>query len=357
VSTLFVASIALFLLLVAYLLLLMSFLVGLWRARGIARSRAVTEQAVQAMGTWLVVVVTSREPQRADQARATIRDRLAELKAEEQQMTLFTLAHNVGGEGITVLREISEELGILDRVESEATSGRWSRRLLAVRLMASLNVRSPRIRQHLDDPHPAVRAQCAQWATADPTEANMSRLAEMVEDPHGRCRFEAQDALARLGVTASGTVLGLLRSEHPRQVEAGLRIAALTSDPGYTETLHSFLMTGTPRQQLLAAASLSTADEPALHALHRLVCHDDPVIRQKAIEILAEDRDWHQTTAIAPLLSDPSRTVRRAAGLALLRLGAPGMIILRQRAAAETRPPDRAETSGNRPDELAGSQQ
>lgn len=352
-STLTISSIALVILLAAYLCLLLSFVIGLQRARRIARSRAATEQAIQAMGTWLVVAVTSREPERADQARATIRDRLASLKTDEQQMALFTLSHNVGGEGIAVLRDVSEELGILRRIEVEATTESWSRRILAIRLMASLRVRSPRIRVHLDDPDPAVRAQCAQWATADPTETNLKRLADMVEDPHSRCRFEAQDALARLGVTAAGTVLGLLHSDNPQRVNAGLRIAALTSNPIYTETLRSFLVTRTPQQQLLAAASLSTADASAAEALHRLVHHHDPAVRQQAVEILAENRDWHQATVIAPLLADPSRTVRHKASLALLRLGAPGMIMLRQRATEETHAPDHAEDRDEQREELA----
>jgi lambda repressor-like predicted transcriptional regulator len=347
VNSLSAVSIALVVLLVAYLFLLLSLGIGLLRARRIARSRTTTEQAVQAMGTWLAVAVTSREPQRVHRARAAVRNRLTALTTGEQRMALFVLARNVTGEGIIVLRELSEELGIRARIESETTSRVWHRRLLAVRLMAALEVRDPRIRDLLDDPNPTVRAQCVQWATADPTPANLERLAEMVEDPDDRCRFEARDALTRLGVVAAGTVLDMLRSDRPRRVDTGLRIASLARDPGYTETLRSFLRTGTPEQQVLAAASLSAADPAALRTLHRLICHTDPTIRLAAVEVLAEDKDWHQATVIAPLLADPSHTVRRAAGLALLRLGAPGLIMLRRGAAEATTVPGRADSSGH----------
>jgi HEAT repeat protein len=99
--------------------------------------------------------------------------------------------------------------------------------------------------------------------------------------------------------------------------------------------LRSFCEKGTPEQQLLAAESLSTADTTALQTLHRLLLHQDPLIRQDAIEVLAEDRDWQQASRLAPLLDDPSRSVRRAASVALMQMGAPGLIMLRRKAAEE----------------------
>jgi hypothetical protein len=350
-----VVSLVLVVLLASYLALLLVFGVGLLRARRLARSRAITEEAIRNVNTWLVVAVTSQDPSRRDHARLSMRDLLQGLKSQERQMVLFTLAHAVTGQEITVLRELSEELGVLDELETEATSGSWTDRLLAVRLMAALQVRSPRIRNHLADPQPAVRAQCAQWVVADPTEENLALLADMVEDPDDRCRFEAQDALARLGMTARDTVLGLLRSERPQRIDAGLRISTLTRDPAYSDTLRSLLATGAPKQQLLAAKSLSTADETALETLHRLVGHFDPVIRQNAVQILVENRDWRQATVIAPLLEDPSRTVRRVAGTALLRLGAPGLIILRHRATEVRAAPWRVTEPSGYQDDLTGS--
>jgi hypothetical protein len=260
---------------------------------------------------------------------------LRALTIAEARSVLSELAASFDGASLATLRSLAASLGLIDRDKAGLRSRRLSRRLTAARFLTMLGVTSDDIARLLRDRHPSVRAQAAVWAAAHPTEQTLDAVAALLSDPDGRCRFEAKDTLARLGRRATPLLTRLLASTDAGTVTASLEIAAVSSDPAYVPAAARLARAGTAVDRALAATVLASSGGPAaVETLRDML--DDPhsVVRRAAVSALAARGDWPAAPLVAARLDDPSSAVREDAGLALLRLGAPGIVLLRDAARA-----------------------
>jgi HEAT repeat protein len=263
-----------------------------------------------------------------------VRALLEPLRGVEKWMALMLVAAAVGGQSLVMLRGVAADLGLVEQAERSLRARSWVRRLLAARFLTAVSHRSARVLDLARDPHPAVRAQAALWVAVNDEPPHVEALGDLLADADPRCRFNAKDSLARVGTRATDLVTRLLSSPDPVRRRGALEIAGAVGDAAYLPALRDIATTGQSRQQALATTALgATGDPAATELLGELLANDDVTVRCRAVAALAGMADWRNAAVILPLLDDESRTVRREAGLALLRLGAPGLVLLREAAA------------------------
>ncbi|MDQ1288275.1 MAG: repeat protein [Actinomycetota bacterium] len=320
-----------------YGLLLLLLVAGVLRTAHRARRARVTDEVSHEILAALADHETAPDDRAAAAALARIADTARTLRGTEVRLTLMAVATAVGGESLAALRDVADRLGLIAQAERSARHRSWVERLLAARFLTALSVTSGTVRLLLRDPHCAVRAQAAAWVTVNDSPETVGVLGTLLVDPDPRCRFAAKDTLARLGTRASAQVESLLRSPDPIVRRSALEIAGAAGDPVYLPALREIALTGEPAHQALAATALGATGDPEVTGVLRdLLGHPDATVRHHTVTALAATADWRHAADIVPLLHDRSHTVRRAAGMGLLRLGAPGLILLREAASRDS---------------------
>lgn len=233
------------------------------------------------------------------------------------------------GESRALLHDLAEEVGLATAVRGRLRSRRWRHRLRAVRFVGDVGLAGVDVTTLLGDPVACVRALAARTAANLQQAAAVDGLVAMLTDSDGRCRFEARDALVRLGTPAVPELVRLLDGSDERLHAAVLQIAALARDPAYVPAATRILAAGAPRLRALAAAALGSSGDPsAAGPLRAALTAPDAVVRRAVAAALADLGDWRAAPMLAELLGDAAWLVRREAGLALLRLTPPGRVML-----------------------------
>ncbi len=248
-----------------------------------------------------------------------------------QVIAFLEMSRNVTGTGKERLSFVARQVGLVDRARKLCVSRRWTRRLRGARILSRLDVVDPLVEQLLSDPHPAVRAQAAEWAAAHPSVTVISAMLALLADPATQARFAVQDALLRMGGIVAGPLAMFLESHAGRAAEAGLRVAESLAEPSF----------GPPGLRLsraddvgvrIAAAKLlgAVGDAAAAERLMELLDDADSSVRAAAAQSLGRMQHWQAAALLAYHLRDSAWRVRRAAGLALRSIGAPGVLFLRR---------------------------
>lgn len=294
-------------------------------------------------GAWLVLA-RRRTHRYMERGRAALRglvtadvvteDDLATIRALPPRIRarLFVeLSRNFGGSVRDRLSEIAAEVGTLGPIERMLRSRFWWRRLRAVRTLSALDASEAVILERLQDPHPAVRAQVAEWAADHPSPAILRALLEMLSRSDALYRFTVQDSLLRAGDAAAEPLAAYLEGRSGAEVIPALEVAATLAHPALTPPAHSLSHDPDPPVRARAAAVLgSVGGEEAIARLLDLMGDPEAEVRASAVRALARLGHWPAATAIAQRLRDPVWEVRRAAGLGLLALGSPGLLLLRR---------------------------
>jgi len=253
------------------------------------------------------------------------------LPNDVQVLAFLEISRNVSGSQKERLRFVARQIGVVDRARKLCESKRWARRLRGTRILSRLDVADPVVLQLLADPHPAVRAQAAEWAASQPSAPVISAMLTLLADPATQARFAVQNALLRMGGIVARPLAEFLESQSGRAAEAGLRVAESLAEPSF----------GPPALRLsraddigvrVAAAKLlgAVADAAAAQRLMELVGDDESRVRAAAAQSLGRMQHWQAGSTLAERLRDPTWRVRREAGLALRALGAPGALFLRR---------------------------
>lgn len=210
-------------------------------------------------------------------------------------------------------------------------SGRWPRRLKGVRLLAILGAGHTTVPPLLDDPSPEVRSAAAAWAANHPSPPVITRLVRMLSDEALACRLTAQDALIRMGRHAVPAIIHHLGEAVPAALATALLIASRVHDsalvgPALVHRNHS----DPAVRAAVAQVAASGGGTDGVEGLERFLADPAAAVRATAAAGLGVLKHWPSSPLLADRLCDPAWEVRRAAGLALDRLGSPGQLYLQR---------------------------
>ena len=246
---------------------------------------------------------------------------------------MLDLAPSVTGTSRTILVSLAEEIGLLGRARAGVRSFRWSTRLYSARVFTALGIESDVLDTLVTDRSPEVRAQAARWCVATPTPSAIQHLIEMLNDDDGRCRFAAQDALIRVGLPGSESLLRALEASTGKETRQILQVAAAMGDDRFYAQASERTTSPSADIRALAVAVLARTGNP--HAGPTLVAmldDESPEVVLAAAAGLAKVGFWRGAVAVEKLLGHESWDLRKQAGLTLLGLGAPGAVLLRSTA-------------------------
>jgi HEAT repeats len=258
-------------------------------------------------------------------------DALGKLPHDAQVTAFLEISRNLSGAGKERLRFIAARVGLIDRARKLCDSRMWTRRLRGARILSRLDVSDPVVEKLLGDPHPALRAQAAEWAAAQPSVPVISAMLGLLADPATQARFAVQNALLRMGGVVAGPLAAFLETHSGRAVEAGLRVAESLAEVSFCPA--ALTLSGDEDAGIrVAAARLLGAIGGAAVAerLTELLRDEDSKVRAAAAFSLGRMQHWQSAPQIAECLRDPKWRVRRDAGLALRAIGAPGALFLRR---------------------------
>jgi len=192
-------------------------------------------------------------------------------------------------------------------------------------------VPDPLVLKLLADPHPAVRAQAAEWAAVQPSPEVISAMLTLLADPATQARFAVQNALLRMGGTIAGPLTSFLETHTGRAAEAGLRVAESVAEPSFAPAAQRLSRDDDAGIRVAAAKLLGAiGDAPAAQRLIDMLRDGESRVRAAAANALGRMQYWAAGSLLSDCLRDPAWRVRKEAGLALRAIGAPGTLFLRR---------------------------
>jgi len=294
---------------------------GLWLFLNQRRIRRLTEVARESLAH-----LVTRGTVNVDDI-----DALRQLPNNVQVMAFLEMSRNVTGAGKERLSFVARQVGLVDRAQKLCVSRRWTRRLRGARILSRLGVVDPLVQQLLSDPHPAVRAQAAEWAAAQPSVTVISAMLALLADPATQARFAVQDALLRMGGIVAGPLATFLETHTGRAAEAGLRVAESLAEPSFGPAALRLSRVDDVGVRIAAAKLLgAVGGAAAAERLMELLDDADSSVKAAAAQSLGRMQHWQAAALLAHRLRDSAWKVRRAAGLALRSIGAPGVLFLRR---------------------------
>lgn len=294
-------------------------------------------------GLWLFVnhrrVLRLTEAARESLARLVTRgtinvediELLRQLRQDVQVAVFLETSRNLTGEGKERLRFVAREVSLLERARKLCENRAWTRRLRGARLLARMDVADPVVEKLLLDPNPAVRAQAAEWAAAQPSIRIISTMLTMLADPATQARFAVQDALLRMGGIVAEPLAAFLETHSGLAAESGLRVAEALAGTGFRPAALRLSASDEPGVRIAAANLLGAiGDATSAERLAELLKDPNSRARAAAAHGLGRMRHWQAASQLAECLRDSAWHVRREGGLALRAIGAPGTLFLRR---------------------------
>jgi hypothetical protein len=274
----------------------------------------------------------------SQESRTVLLERLRRLSGAEQEAVIAPIARRLSPEACAPLSVIADEVGLLDRASRWCRSRRWWMRLRGARLCSSLCSTGPLMLDLMNDSHPAVRAQAADWAARSATPEVVERLLEMVDDSAALSRFAVQDALVRLGNQAVEPLASFLEKRSGPEIEPAIRVAATIPHPLFLNAAIRHAESEQPAVRACAMRLLGSIGGPEVaRQLERHLEDPSADVRSAAVRALGRIGQWTRAPEMAARLRDTSWDVRRSAGLALRELGSPGVLMLRRMTTDENR--------------------
>jgi len=256
---------------------------------------------------------------------------LRALRQDVQETVFLEVSRNLTGAGKERLRFVAREVSLLDRAKNLCESRRWTRRLRGARVLSRMDVADPVVEKLLADPNPAVRAQAAEWAAAQPSDRIIATMLNMLADPATQARFAVQDALLRMGGIIAAPLAAFLETQSGSPAESGLRVAEALAAAQFRPAALRHSASDDPGVRVAATNLLGAiGDAPSAERLTELLKDKDSRVRAAAARGLGRMQHWQAASQLAEALRDAAWQVRRQAGLALRSIGAPGALFLRR---------------------------
>lgn len=256
---------------------------------------------------------------------------LRQLRQDVQETVFIEVSRNLTGVGKERLRFVAREVLLLDRARKLCSNRRWTRRLRGARVLSRMDVADPVVETLLADPNPAVRAQAAEWAAAQPSQPIIATMLTMLADPATQARFAVQDALLRMGGIVAEPLAAFLETHSGPPAESGLRVAEALATTAFRPAALRLSASDEAGVRAAAANLLGAiGDAPSAERLIELLRDPDSHVRAAAARGLGRMQHWQAASQLAEGLRDSAWHVRRDAGLALRSIGAPGALFLRR---------------------------
>jgi HEAT repeat protein len=181
----------------------------------------------------------------------------------------------------------------------------------------------------LADDQPLVRAGAAEALACDEVVDHADQLIAMLSDPNPAVHLSAQQALLR-GRGAVVEVVARALGIPGDTTERALEIAPFLPDGRLLDALAAHAAAADRATRTLAARALSAQAEPAAGPiLAALVADPAAPVRAEALAAVGATGRIDLAGPAGAALADHHWEVRRAAGLALARLGPIGIAVLR----------------------------
>ena len=294
---------------------------GVWLLFNQRRGLAQTERARESMVRLVNSTVVDLEQIES----------LRKLPHSVQTKAFLEVARNVSGSGMERLRFVAQQVGVLDHARKLCESRRWTRRLRGARILSQMDVPDPLVLKLLIDRHPALRAQAAEWAAAQPSMPVIAAMLRLLADPATQARFAVQTALLRMGAVAAGPLTTYLERNSGSAAEAGLRVAESLAEPRVEQVALRLSRTADVAIRTAAAKLLgAVGGAEAAERLLELLGDEAFQVRAAAAQSLGRMHHWQAGSGLSERLRDPNWPVRRQAALALRAIGAPGVLFLRR---------------------------
>ncbi|HSU17340.1 HEAT repeat domain-containing protein [Longimicrobium sp.] len=248
------------------------------------------------------------------------------------QIRLFTeLAPSIGGAQRRHLSALAREVGLVEGAERLCKSRKWWKRLRGIRLLTALGGGEDVVPPLFRDPHPAVRAEAAEWAGQNPTPGVIRRLILLLEYPEAVGSWVLRDSLIRIGPPAIDPLAAYLETHGGEQAEAALEVATGLADPRFAAAAERLCGDADPvcRARAVALAGAIGGDALVRRAVG-LLDDAEPSVRAAAAAALGRLGHWPAAARLARMLRDPAWVVRSQSALAMRRLGSPGQLLLRR---------------------------
>lgn len=233
--------------------------------------------------------------------------------------------------------------GLVEWAQAEVRDRRWHRRLHALRILGLTGGLSDVPASLLRDRDPFVRAEATEWAARDGSAESARDLARLLRDPVPLVRFAAREALRRLGSAAIPALIEVAAGDGADAIPV-LETAAVLADSRMFGVARRHADDARPGVRAAALAALGALGGPGSEELLIAGTGDaDAAVRRVAATALGRLQVWRRAPLLARLLDDADWDVRMAAASALRLLGAPGLIVLRERARGSTPAADMAQ--------------
>ncbi len=274
------------------------------------------------------VLVTALARQRIDPADVV---QIARLSRRRQTRLFVELAQMLSGEDRALLTVLAGDLGLIATARELIASPRWWRRLEGARLLNLCAISATDAPALLSDDHPLVRAAGAEIVAVHGAPADLELVVPLLRDDAEICRFAAKDALMRGGRGAEDVVAAHLATDDDVTAGSLLLVASVLGGHRFIDVALTRSADASARLRMLSARLLGAiGNARATERLTLMLGDVVPEVRCAAAEALASLAYWPAGSAIARLLDDPEWEVRRRAAIALWKLGAPGVLLLRR---------------------------
>jgi HEAT repeat protein len=256
---------------------------------------------------------------------------LAVLSSRLQSRLLAEMAPSVVGTARRRIEGLAASLGLTARAVALTHRRRWWHRLAGAHLLTMYGSDVGPLYRLLDDPHPAVRAQAAEWAGDRGSQGLAQHLVMLLTDPAPLARVTAKDGLLRVGAFATDAIAARLAAGPGPGIDDVLDVAARRPDSRYIGDAAMLSTAPEPSTRAKAAALLGAVGGVVpTDALERLLTDEAAEVRRAAALSLARLGHWPAAVTVAPLLRDQEWDVRHAAAEALVSFGPPGLLLLRR---------------------------
>jgi HEAT repeat protein len=185
-------------------------------------------------------------------------------------------------------------------------------------------------RRLVSDVHPLVRAQAVEWLSNFPSPSVAALIVDRMVDSAAVVRFAAQDAARNTGEAVVQPLLRLLCTRSGEDCHAALNAVKGLASPAFLPAVLALTHDPHVETRALATGTLGIlGGAESISQLQRALQDRSAAVRAAATHAIGQLAHWPAAPALAMLLSDSHFGVRREAATALRRLGAPGMLLLR----------------------------